>query len=392
MIRIAAALGAACLLAGPAARADIALSANDGHTVLENGAQVAARPPLPDTLSVIDLSRSPPRIAATIETQGSEAGPPFAVMLAPDESWAIVASATKTDPAAPGGIGTNDRVSVIDMKATPPRIAQSLAAGAGATSPRLSPDGRLLLVANHAEGTVSVFTVKDRRLAAAGKVDLGNPESGPSGLGFTKDGKHALVSREGDNRVSVLDIDDGRVSLAARPLTTGIRPYTLDINVAGTLAAVANLGRGDGDIDSVSLIDLTKTPFRVVEMIGVPSGPEGLKFSPDGRFLAIAAQDGTIRPAASPFHRDHGLLVLYAVQGDTGHGIEPSSRRLRRVAEAPIGRWSQGIAFSRDGRTILVQEMVERQIRVFRWQDSRLTEGAALPINGGPAAIRTSWP
>ncbi len=39
-------------------------------------------------------------------------------------------------------------------------------------------------------------------------------------------------------------------------------PYTLDINAAGTLAAVSNMGRGDGDVDSVSLIDLTTTPFR----------------------------------------------------------------------------------------------------------------------------------
>ena len=31
---------------------------------------------------------------------------------------------------------------------------------------------------------------------------------------------------------------------------------------AGTLAAASNMGRGDGDIDSVSLIDLSAAPFR----------------------------------------------------------------------------------------------------------------------------------
>jgi sugar lactone lactonase YvrE len=62
------------------------------------------------------------------------------------------------------------------------------------------------------------------------------------------------------------------------------------------------------------------------------------------------------------------------------------------VAQAPIGGWSQGFAFSRDGRTLLIQDMVEQKIQVFRWEKGHLTEAAPLPVKGGPAAIRTSWP
>jgi hypothetical protein len=36
--------------------------------------------------------------------------------------------------------------------------------------------------------------------------------------------------------------------------------------------------------------------------------------------------------------------------------------------------------------------MVERQIQVFRFDGKSLTEGTALPINGSPAGIATSWP
>ena len=88
---------------------------------------------------------------------------------------------------------------------------------------------------------------------------------------FTHDGKHALLTRGGDNMVSVLNIDGSNVTVDPRPITTGMAPYTMDINAAGTLAAVSNMGRGDGDQDSVSLIDLTSKPFRVVETVGVPS-------------------------------------------------------------------------------------------------------------------------
>ncbi len=196
------------------------------------------------------------------------------------------------------------------------------------------------------------------------------------------DGKTALLSRDGDSMVSVLRIDGSNVTIDPRPITAGLRPYTLDVNASGTLAAVSNMGRGDGDADSVSLIDLTKQPFRTVAFITVPSGPEGVKFSPDGAYLAVGCQNGTTKPATSTFLGTEGRFVLFALEDQTP----------RLVAEAPIGKWSQGIAFSRDGRTILVENMVERNLSVFRWENGVLTKGEPLPTGGGPAAIGTAWP
>jgi len=371
---------AATSLAG-IARADIALSSNDSHTVLKDGAQVAPDPVPPDTLTVLDLKANPPRIVATIDAPGSVVGPPAAVAIAPDESFAIVTSATKADKAGQGGIGPDDRVSVVDLTTPPPRIVQSLTAGAGATTVRISPDGKLALVVNRTAGTISVFTLADRRLTPAGTVTIG-ANAMPSGLIFTKDGKTALVSRYGDNQIGVLHIEGTSIKLDPRPITTGLSPYMLDITADGTLAAVGNMGRGDGDIDTVSLIDLSAEPFRTVQTISAARSPEGLRWSPDGKFLAIGAQEGTTKPPASPFVRDHGRLLMFALEGKT----------LRQVAEAPIGRWNQGIAFSRDGRTVLVQNMVERNIMVFGWDGKTLTPGEPLAIGSGPAAIMTSWP
>ncbi len=378
-------LAVAILMALPAsARADIVLSSNDGHTVQDDQKRlVAPKEVHPDTVSIIDVARYPPAIAATIEVPGSVVGPPTAAWVAGDESWAIVTSATKADPQAKNGIAPDDRVSVVDLTGKPPRIVQSLTAGLGATTVRVSPDGRLALIANRTEGTVSVFTVADKRLTPAGKVDLGNKNSLPSGIVFARDGRHALLTRGGDNMVSVLDIDGGNVTVDPRPLTTGMAPYTMDVNGAGTLAVVSNMGRGDGDEDSVSLIDLTSTPFRVVETVGVPSGPEPMKLSPDGRYLAVGAENGTTKPPGHPFHHDKGLLTMFAVEGKT----------LRRLDQVPIGAWDEAIAFSRDGRTVLVQGMADREIYVFRWDGHRLKRGRSLPVkDAGPATFATPWP
>lgn len=363
------------------ARADLALSSNDAHTVLANGVQVAPSEAAADTLSVIDLSASPPNILATLDVPGSVVGPPMAVAVAKDESFAIVTSATKADPAGPAGISPNDQVSVIDLLAKPPQVVQTLQAEAGATTVRIAPDGTLALVANRFAGTLSVFTIADRRLTPAGTLMIG-PKSMPSGLAFTADGKAALVSRNGDHMVQVLDIDGATVTLGARQITTGVAPYTLDVTADGTMAAVGNMGRGNGDADTVSLIDLTAQPFRTVQTISVGSSPEGLKWSPDGKVLGVATQEGTTKPADNPFRRDRGRLAMYAL----------ADKQLKPLAEAPIGRWSQGIAFSRDGRTVLVQNMVERTIQVFRWDGAKLWPGTSLEVGAGPAAIGTAWP
>jgi DNA-binding beta-propeller fold protein YncE len=144
---------------------------------------------------------------------------------------------------------------------------------------------------------------------------------------------------------------------------------------------VANIGRGGGDTDTVSLIDLKATPIRVVETISVGQTPEGIKLSPDGKFLAVVVMNGSNKPKESPFFADSGKLLLYRVD----------SMRLIGLAAAWIGHWSQGIAFSPDNKVILVGNMVEREVQVFHWDDVSLKDlGERIKVNGGSAALRTA--
>ena len=375
-------LAMAFICTSPVRAADIILSMNDNHTVLdETGTQVAATPMRPDTVDLIDVGQSPPRIVGTIEVPGSVVGPPFAVWMADDSSWAILTAATKADPAVPLGIAWDDTVSVLDLASTPPQVTQVLHAGAGATTVRVSPDGTLALVCNRAEGSVSVFKVNGKHLEPAGKIMFGD-QSGASGLAFSPDGKTAIVSRPWDDRISVLHIDGTAVTLDKRPITTAIQPYTIDAVPDRSLAAVSNMGRGSGDVDSVSLIDMTINPPRAVSIAATASGPEPMKFSPDGKFLAVGAEMGTPLARSNPLYHDHGLVQVFAL----------TDRTLSLVATGQIGRWTEGIAWSRDSKTLLVQSDRDRAISVFAFDGHTLTAKPDLVPTGGPVAFGVPWP
>ncbi|MDP3078066.1 MAG: YncE family protein [Bradyrhizobium sp.] len=369
-------------LAGSTAQAELAVSANDGKMVLENGVAKVRAQPVPDSVAIIELSGGAPRIVAELPVPTSVVGPPSSVAVAADESFALVTGAMKIDPADPTKQVPDDKLTVIDLKSSPPKVLATLQSGAGAAGVSINRAGTLALVANRAEGTVSVFTISGNTLTAAGKVALGDAKSGPSHPMFSRDGTSALVTRDGDNKIAVLTVDGNKVEYAKRDLTAGMRPYQIDSTGSGDVAVVANIGTGSGDADTISLIDMRAKPVRVVSTVSVAQTPEGLKISPDGAHVAVTAMNGSNKPKASPFYNDFGLLQIFRINGTT----------LTPVTEAKIGHWCQGVAWSKDSKTLLAQCMVENAIETFTFDGKTLTKGAPIALKASPAGIRTAEP
>ena len=382
-VRITALGGAIWLavMAAPAG-AQLAVSGNDGKATLANGVQVIPGEVVPDTVSIIDLGVSPPRLVSEIEVPASVVGPPLSVAVAPDGRFALVTSAQMLDPANPKAYAVDDRLSVIDLKATPPKLVATHRAGLGAAGVSINRAGTLAIVANRNEGTVSVFTIKDGILSGGAKIKLGDEKSGPSAVAFTRDGTAAYVTRDGDWRISVLSIQGDTVEYTKRDLFAGIRPYGIDIVGTGDVAAVANIGMGVGDSDTVSLIDLKAKPARVVTTVTVGQTPEGLKLSPDGGHLAVGIINGSNKAKTSPFYNERGLLKIYRVTGT----------ELTKVAEAEIGQWCQGIVWSRDGKTVMTQCMIERELMSFTFDGASLKPLGTIKMKNAPAGIRTAEP
>jgi len=380
----AAALLAAGLLGAATAQAELALSIGDGKMRLDNGVAKTV-PGGQDMLAIIDLAPARggkiPKLVAEFAVPGSIVGPPQSVAISPDESFALVTANQKVDPADPSKTVPDNRMSVIDLKASPPAVIATVETGLGPAGVSIAGKGNLALVANREEGTVSVFAINNKTLTPLGKIDLGNPKSGPSGIAISPDGKMALVTRDGDNRVAVLAIEQDKVEYIKKDLYAGYRPYGIHFSNTGNFAVLANIGMGQGDADTISLIDTQANPPRVVETVTAGQTPEGIALSPDSKYVAVTVMNGSNKPINSPFYNALGLVKLYKVVG----------QKLVYTSQVSSGVWTQGVAFSADSKTLLVQNKEQKELQVLRIVGDKLVDTKQrIGLTAGPAAIRTA--
>src|SRR4029453_9333607 len=168
----------------PVLLAQIAVSTNDNKLMLVNGVATVVQNPAPDTVAIIDLKQFPPKIIAEIEAPASVVGPPLSVAITPDESLALVTAAMKIDPNDRTKQTPDNRLSVIDLKASPPQVIATMETGKGPAGLSINRQGNLAIVANRAEGTLSVFTISGKTVSPVGTVKLGDEKIGAAHVAF----------------------------------------------------------------------------------------------------------------------------------------------------------------------------------------------------------------
>ena len=148
--------------------------------------------------------------------------------------------------------------------------------------------GNLALIANRADNSISVLSIQGKQVKLIDTVTIGEQVAH---VAFTPDGKRALAAKFPGHKVALLEVDGQKVTYTKRDLPVGLWPYNLDITPDGKLALTADnglSGSADGNVDTVSVIDIEANPPRVIDKVVVGDGPEGLAISPTGR-LAVAA-------------------------------------------------------------------------------------------------------
>jgi sugar lactone lactonase YvrE len=95
--------------------------------------------------------------------------------------------------------------------------------------------------------------------------------------------------------------------------------------------------------------------------------------------VAVTIQNGSNRPKTHPSYNDHGLVMVYRIDG----------AKLVLAAQAKVGGWGQGVVWSRDGKTLLAQSMLAKSLDVLSFDGKSLSVIGKIPVPGGAAGIRT---
>ena len=359
----------------PVFAGQIFVAANDGKQILIDGGQAVPLHPAADTVTVFTLKGETPHVLATLKAPSSVIGPPCSVAISPDGRYAIVTAAKKV-AADPTQIVPDDKVTVIALTGGP-RVMQTTQADAGASGVAFSPDGRHVLVANRAAGTVSLFRFAEGKLTLADTLELGNVNAAPASAVFLKDGKRALLTRDGDNQVSLLMIDNDKLSLDPKPVLATPRPYEITSGRDRRYAVVGGVDGVGTKVDTISLIDLSGPRPQAVdtEVAGVTI--EGVRLSADSRYVAVTVTNGTNMPHTAPTWRATSELQVWTIRGG----------KLVRLAATPMAPWAQGAAWSRDDRHVVAESMEAGLIQVFDFDGHGLSHRHDLAVTPDPAAL-----
>ena len=207
----AASLALFATAAMPASAAPYMIVGNDEKPGTDAQGKSIVNPSGNDTVVIFDLANpEEPTIASTLKLENSIVGPPTNLAIAPDNSIALVAdSMTVAEENGTRKFVPTDKVFVIDLKANPPKLAQTVAVGKQPSGLSFSPKGDMALVTNRADGTISVLKIDGTNVTQTGTVPV---SPGVSHVVITPDGKRALALKSPDNKVALLDIDGDKVS------------------------------------------------------------------------------------------------------------------------------------------------------------------------------------
>ncbi len=360
------------------------LVANDEKVTWDAAGKIGFLPPGRDTLMIFDIGSDPaqPKEVVTLSLPNSVFGPPTNLAVTPDNRLALLANPMSwTEDGGAWLPGPGNTLFVIDLTLNPPALIDTLTVGQQPSGLSISRDGKLVLIANRADHSVSVLAIEDKQVRLIGAVDVGGH---PVAVNFSADGRRAFVAKMDVHRMGVLTIDGTQVNYDAKnDIVTGLVPYNLGVTPNGTLALTVDMGSpnaSDGNIDTIGVIDIESEPPRLIDKVVVADGPEGLAISPSGKHAAAIIVQGSNCDHNSWFYHRNGKVELLKIDG----------KKVTRASEIEVGALPEGAAFSPDGEYLYVGNFLDSDISILKIEGDCLRDtGNRIKLPGHPAAIRS---
>ena len=252
----------------------------------------------------------------------------------------------------------NGNITVIDLAAFEP-VSEINVDGRGPRGIGITPDGKLIVVANVDSGDISLI---DRASGQIQKhVPIGkNPEfvrvrgnrafvsfepasvGGPPPVPGSEEAKKLAEQREDEDaepaRIAVVDLDEGKV---VSEITGGMETEGIEFSADGSKIIITNEADEDVTVHDIASGELVKK----VDTRAYGNRPRGIKVSPDGKIYVASIEYG------------NKLVVM-----DSEFNV---------VKAVDTGNVPYGLTFSRDGSRLYVALSKGEVIQVFdttTWQ------------------------
>ena len=305
----------ACLAAfAPSAHADLMIIGNDEKVVFDAEGNRQFVAPGKDTISVVDITdREAPKILVSFPLMNSIFGPPTNLAITPDERLAIVANSVNwVQDGTAWKPAPDTKLYVFDLKTSPPSHIATVEIGKQPSGLAINRAGDLALVANRNDKSISVLSIQGNEVKLIDTVAMGDEVAS---VAITPDGKRALATKFPAHKIALLEINGQKVTYTKHDMPVGLWPYNIDVTPNGRIAISAdngNSGAPDGHVDTVSIIDLGHNPPKVIDRVVVGDAPEGFAISPRGDVAVAVLLGGASVPKSMWFNikRNGSLAIL----------------------------------------------------------------------------------
>lgn len=336
-----------------------------------------------DSLSIIDFSQFPPQVEHLDNIPNTVVGPPSNIAITPNHELALIASSLKIDPNDKTNHVPDDLIHVLDLTTKPPRVIQEVRYGSQPSGMSITPDGKLAIVANRAAGTVSVLRIRDKQVTPLAEINIDEPEASISDVAISPDGKTGLISVQEGAYLAQFKIEGEQVSLTGRKFNTYGRPYRCVISPDGKFGLTAGAGAGDSapNIDALTVVDLSLDYPHTTDIIPIGAIPESIEISPDGTLVAAVVMENSNYDSKNPLYKDNAQLVL----------LERVENTFKVVQKLKVNRIPEGVAFTSDGKYLLVQCHIAREINIYKVRNQRLQDtGERIQVPGYASSLRAA--
>jgi len=373
---------AGCASAPMTGKRELMLVANDQKILWDDAGKPVMMAPGKDNVLVVDIGTNPlePKIIANLPLMNTIFGPPTNLQITPDGKLGLVANSMDwvADGATWKAVPDN-KLYVIDLTLDPPKLIDTVTVGKQPSGMAINRAGDLALIANRADNSISVVKITGKSVKLIDTVAMGEQVAH---VAISGDGKRAVAAKFPGHKAALLAINGDKVTYDKQDIPVGFWPYNLDITPDGKLLLTADnglSGASDGNIDTVTVVDLEAMPPRVIDKVVVGDGPEGFAISPDGRMAVAVILRGSNADKKAFFYNRNGSVVALKIDG----------KKVTRTNEVVVEGLPEGLVFSDDGKYLYVGNFVDSDVTILQVVGDQLVDtGKRMALPGHPAAMR----